>query len=409
MEIVILIKILLYVVFFVALAFFAGSETAITSLGRLEMEESGLEGFKFWMEKPEKILSTILVGTNVAMVGVAVIAVSIAGDVAKLNSSLAWAIPVCTPALVLIFGEIVPKIYSRYHARYVGIKSITFIVWLSCRADFINRYLLKISEALIGKGKSQESSFKSSSEIKHFLNSAPMLAVVRDTKKILANIIDFRQKRIEDIMVPRREIVAVDLTLPREEIFDRIIKSGYSRIPAYRGSLDNLVGIIYAKDLAFSYRNKDLIVIDDLIRPPYFFPQNVQIEKLLRKFKQGHFHMALIVDEHGSLTGLVTIEDIVEEIVGEIWDEYDIKESNIVKFPDGSYIIKAKESISKVNSELKINIPEDDFSTVGGWALDLFGEIPAPSARIKWGKWDVEVVESDSRRIKKIRMKTEEV
>ncbi|MBT9169352.1 MAG: Magnesium and cobalt efflux protein CorC [Syntrophomonadaceae bacterium] len=404
MELILIVKIILYIVLFLLLAFFAGSETAITSLTKSEMQNSKISAFNFWIEKPEKILSTILIGSNIAMVGIGVVAVSIAKDIMVHSNKAAWSVPLVTPALVLLFGEIVPKIYSRYHADFVGKKSIGLLMWLSRYFAPINRYLIKISEMLIGRKKSDDSSFKSSSEIKHFLDASD-LPVTKDTKKILANIIDFRQKRIEDVMIPRREIVAVDLNLPREQIFDNIIKSGYSRIPAYRNSLDNIVGIIYAKDLAFSYRNKDLIVIDDLIRPPYFFPQNVQVGKLLRKFKTGHFHMALIVDEHGSLTGLVTIEDIVEEIVGEIWDEYDVKESNIMKFPDGSYVIKSKESISKVNSELKINIPESEFSTIGGWSLDLFGEIPPVGSRIKWGDWDVEVIEATSRRIKKIRLK----
>lgn len=405
MEFLLVIKIILYVVLFLMLAFFEGSETAITSLSRTEMKNSGILAFELWMEKPEKILSTLLIGTNIAMVGLSVVAVSIATDISEVGGrKIAWIVPFITPILVLFFGEIVPKIYSRYNAYSVGKKSIGLLVWFSKCFAFVNDHLVKISEFLIGRKISCDLPFKSSSEIKHFLNTSD-LPVTKDTKKILTNIIDFRHKKIEDIMIPRREIFAVDLNLPREQIFDAIIRSGYSRIPAYRNSLDDIAGIIYAKDLAFSYRNKELIVIDDLLRPPYFFPQNVQIEKLLRKFKLGHFHMALIVDEHGSLTGLVTIEDIVEELVGEIWDEHDIQETNITRFPDGSYVIKAKESISKVNSELKINIPEREFSTIGGWVLDLFGEIPPVGLKIRWGDWEVEVFEATNRRIKKVKLK----
>ncbi|MDI6757326.1 MAG: hemolysin family protein [Endomicrobiia bacterium] len=401
---IIVVKSLIYAGFFAALAFFAGSETAITSLDKRGIAAAGgLEKFEYWTQKPERILSTVLVGTNLAMAGVGVIAVSIAADIVERNRALAWLLPALTPALVLVFGEILPKTFSRYHAVFVGKHSIGLLVSLSETFHFINKFLLKISESVIGPSlPSAEPSFKSSREIKRFLDATE--GVARDTRTLLKNIIDFPSKRLKDVMVPRREIVAVDISRPREEIFDKIIKSGYSRLPAYRGTLERLAGIIYAKDIAFSYRNKDLIVIDDLLRPAYFHPENAFVEKLLRKFRQGRFHMAIIVDEHGLITGLVTIEDVVEEIVGEVWDEHDVRETNVTRFPDGSFVFKAKESLSAAASELKVPLPSEDYSTVGGWVTGICGEIPRVGDKITWGPLEIEIVEADNRRIKKIKI-----
>lgn len=401
---IIIVKLLIYAGFFAVLAFLAGSETAVTSLDKRGMESAGgAEKFDFWTRHPERILSTILVGTNLAMAGVGVVAVSIAKDVAAFNRVLAWTIPAVTPSLVLVFGEILPKTYSRYNAVSVGKRSIGILTALSSAFNVVNKFLLKISEFFIGAQRGSEPSFKSNREIQRFLDATD-IGVARDTRTLLKNIIDFRSRRVKDVMIPRREIVAVDITRPREEIFDKIIKSGYSRIPAYRGAFENMAGIIYAKDIAFSYRNKDLIVIDDLIRPAYFYPENGPVAKLLRKFRRGRFHMAVIVDEHGLITGIVTIEDIVEEIVGEVWDEHDVRESNVTRFPDGSLVFNAKESLSAAATELKAVLPSDDYSTVGGWVTGIFGEIPRAGARVSWENLDMEIVEADGRRVKKIKI-----
>jgi len=423
---ILLIKIIIYFFLFFALAFFAGSETAITSLDKRTMEKYGIEKFRYWLEYPEGILSTILVGTNLAMVGVGVSAVSIATDLHSMDSSIAelsWLLPALTPFFVLVVGEILPKIYCRYYAPFVGNASIGLLTSLAETLTFLNVRLIKISELIIGRKYDNnlfaknntasqlflEPSFKSRKEIKRFLDAIE-LPVMRDTRTFLKNVVDFRQKRIKDVMIPRRKITAVDISRPREEIFEKIIKSGYSRIPAYRdGNLDNIAGIIYAKDIAYSYRNKDLIVIDDLLRPAYFFPENLPVDKLLPKFREGRFHMAIIVDEHGLVTGLVTIEDIVEEIVGEVWDEHDLVETSVSEhLPDGSIVYKGDVSLNTVMNDFKgLNIPLDeaDYSTVGGWAAVLFGEIPATGARLKIdGNFEIEIVDSEPKRIKKVRI-----
>jgi CBS domain containing-hemolysin-like protein len=206
-------------------------------------------------------------------------------------------------------------------------------------------------------------------------------------------------------MIPRARIQAVNLDQEPQAVIAQIIEKEYSRVPVYRGNLDNIVGIIYSKDLALAWRGGSLFLIDDLVRPAYFVPDSARVDQVLREFKKGHQHLALVVDEFGSIIGLATIEDLVEEIVGEIWDEYDIQEKTIFPLPDGSYLLRASESLTKVNEELNINLPANDFASVSGWVLDLFGRIPKVGDTVRWGEMEVEVVDADKRHILRVRIK----
>jgi putative hemolysin len=197
----------------------------------------------------------------------------------------------------------------------------------------------------------------------------------------------------------------VNLDQPTEKIIEQMIEKEYSRVPVFRGNLDNIVGIIYSKDLALAWRGGALFVIDDLVRPAYFVPGSARVDKVLREFKAGHQHMAIVVDEFGSTIGLATIEDLVEEIVGEIWDEYDIQESAIFPLPGGGWMIKASESLKKINDELALGLPMNDFDTLNGWALDLFGKIPVAGESLRWGTLEVTVDDADKKKILRLKIK----
>jgi CBS domain containing-hemolysin-like protein len=157
--------------------------------------------------------------------------------------------------------------------------------------------------------------------------------------------------------------------------------------------------------LNLALRRESLVLIEDLIRPAYFVPESARIDKVLREFKSGHQHMAIVVDEYGQTVGLATIEDLVEEIVGEIWDEYDMQEKTIFPLPDGFYILRAGESLDKVNDELKLNLPANEFNTVSGWVLDLFGRIPRKDETVFWGDVEVVVVDASKKRVIKVKVR----
>jgi putative hemolysin len=405
---IITLKLAAYAVSLASLAFFAGVETALTSLhtlgiAKLKKEHPRfVDALVFWETKPSEILATILVGTNLTLVANSVIAASIAMDLlsyVELSRSMLFSlVSFSSVALTLTLGDIAPKIYSRYKAEKITMLGLKFLVWMSNRTEKLNRLLIVAAERILGvfgQRAKKEKLFLQPEELKILLLNDETLPLSTPARRMMRNIIDFAKTRISQVMIPRTMVSAVSLDQPQEKIIEQIIEKEYSRVPVYKGNLDNIVGIIYSKDLALAWRGGGLFVIEDLIRPAYFVPGSARVDKVLREFKTGHQHMAIVVDEFGSMMGLATIEDLVEEIVGEIWDEYDIQEKTIFPLPDGGWVIRAGESLKKINDELVLGLPVSDFDTLNGWALDLFGKIPKPGESVRWGALEIEVDDAD--------------
>src|SRR3989339_1844042 len=411
-------KILLYFVSLALLAYFSGAETALASLSTLSLNAlkdkypAMRKAITLWEDNPSEILATVIVGSTVAIIGSGIIATSLAIDVSQrmwLSRKAAFlTIPVAGAFLTLVFGEIMPKIVSRFRAERVAVASLPMLMRFNAMIAPFNHVLLTISEWLIGmlrRRAVREAPFLRPDELKILLLSDESLPLPVPARRIMENILDFGTTRINQVMIPRAQVQAVDLNQEQEKIIDQIIEKGYSRVPVYRGNLDNIAGIIYSKDLAFAWRGGSLFVIADLIRPAYFVPGAARTDKVLRDFKSGHQHMAIVVDEYGSTIGVVTIEDLVEEIVGDIWDEYDIQKKTIIPFPDGSYLVRAAESIDTLNSQLNLSLPAGEFNTVGGWALDMFGRIPKIGDSVRWGDLEIEIVDADKTKIQRIKIK----
>jgi CBS domain containing-hemolysin-like protein len=391
--------------------FLAAVETALTSLSEFNLKRmkeghpKRASNLQYWEHHPNEILTTILVGANLAVIATSVLAASLAVDLSAMYSvSEFWMliiVPTITVLVTLIFGQVTPKIASRYYAQQVSITGLPVLMVLTRVFAPVSRLLISISDritAIVGKGQPRETSFLRPEEIKVLLASDETLPLSTSARKLLNNIIDFGNTTINQVMVPRPDIQAVNLDQPTEQIIEQIVEKEYSRIPVYRGSIDNIVGIIYSKDLNLGIQG-GLFIISDLIRPAYFVPETARVDRVLREFKTGHQHMAIVVDEFGSTIGLATIEDLVEEIVGEIWDEYDIQEKTIVSLPDGSFMVKASESLYKVNEELGLALPADDFNTVNGWLLYLFGRIPKAGDMLQSSGLEITVMEADKRKI----------
>ncbi|MBN1822970.1 MAG: HlyC/CorC family transporter [Endomicrobiales bacterium] len=415
---IVLVKAAMFLVSLTALGYFAGIETALTSLPtismtRMKKSNPGIAAcIEFWEEKPNDILATILVGTNLCLVANGVIAASIAVDIVHYadlaEGAVLFAASVSSIAITLVFGDVIPKVYSRYRSESVSLSGLPLLVWFARASAGLNRFLLSISEGVIGVfglNAKKEKPFLQPDELKILLTYDETLPLSTPARKMMKKILDFGKTRISQVMIPLDKIQAVNLDQDPQAVVDQIIEKEYSRVPVYRGNLDNIVGIVYSKDLALAWRGGSLFVIDDLIRPAYFVPASARIDKVLREFKTGHQHMAIVVDEFGSTTGLATIEDLVEEIVGEIWDEYDIQEKAVVPLPEGGYLVKGGESLKNVNEELGLNLPENDFDTVNGWALDLFGKIPRTGEALRWGSLELTVDDADKKKIIRVKIR----
>jgi CBS domain containing-hemolysin-like protein len=422
---IILIKFFMLLLFLLMTAYFAGTETALLSIswtGLFNLKEKNKKLMKcitFWENQPNDVLASLLLGTNLSCIGAGVVSTSIAIDFSKKinvsESLLTFVFTLGVTFLILVFGEILPKVYSRFHSELVCSFGIRPLIFFSNLFRPVTNLLIKLSETIMKimriYGK-KESPFLTKSELKILLsseldsqNGVLSIDLSKREKKILTNILVFAERKIRDVMVPVSEIFAVDYNLGLEKIIEKVIDSRYSRVPVYKDSIDNIVGIIYAKDIIITWRNKNIFVLDDMIRGVYFVPENMSVNGLLRDFRTGKQHMAIVVDEYGRTVGLVTVEDLVEEIVGEIYDEYDIREKTIIELSSGEWLIKANESINKVNDELKLNLPVgENFSTVAGLVLEIFGKIPAQGEKTIWNNIKIEIVESDRRRVKKVKL-----
>jgi CBS domain containing-hemolysin-like protein len=226
-------------------------------------------------------------------------------------------------------------------------------------------------------------------------------------REMIQGVVELGGTTVKEIMVPRVDIVGVELGSPIKSVIDLISKSGHSRLPLFEDSLDNIKGLIYAKDLltyALSNENVDLMKI---VRKCYFIPENLKIDVLLAQMRRNKLHIAIVVDEYGGTSGLVTMEDIIEEIVGEIEDEYDLEPPPINKISDGIFIVDGTVTISDLNEDLDLDLPEDESETVGGLIYDLVGSLPQKGRAVKYDGIKLTVDEIDGQRIVKVRLEIE--
>jgi CBS domain containing-hemolysin-like protein len=224
------------------------------------------------------------------------------------------------------------------------------------------------------------------------------------TSELIHNVFEFREKVARDVMIPRTDVVAVDVETPIPEILRLLAEEGHSRMPVYRENLDRIEGILHARDLVPLLAHPELIVLRDLLRPAQFIPWSKPIDQLLRELQRKHLHMACVVDEHGGIMGLCTLEDVLEQIVGEIQDEFDEDGRVVEAHADGTFTVHGEAPVSEFNRAAAADVPEDQgFETVAGFLNSIAGAIPAKGERLFWKGWVFTVSDADPRRVTKVR------
>ncbi len=246
----------------------------------------------------------------------------------------------------------------------------------------------------------------SEEEIKQVIDAGTESGVLDKTEhELIKSILEFSDITAKEIMVPRPDIVALDLKMPREALMRRVIDEGYSRMPVYEKTIDTIVGVVYTKDLLSLLEHRDLIILQDILRPPVFIPESKKISQLLRELQQNKVHLAIVIDEHGGTEGIVTMEDIIEEIVGEILDEYDEATKSVVESSDGSSIVDATISISDFNQQFGAQIPEtSDYETLAGYLQKVTGRLPELHEEIRQDGLFFTIAGKRARRIKHVRV-----
>jgi CBS domain containing-hemolysin-like protein len=225
------------------------------------------------------------------------------------------------------------------------------------------------------------------------------------TSELIHRVFEFREKVARDVMVPRTEVVAADVETPVAELLTLLAERGHSRLPAYQGSLEHVVGVLHVRDLVPLLQHPELIVLRDLLRPACFVPWSKPIEQLLREMQRRHLHMAIVVDEYGGVMGLCTLEDLLEEIVGEIGDEFEPSDARDVEsHPDGTFTVRGTASVAEFNEAAGASVPEDQgYETMGGFINGLAGAIPSAGDRFFWRSWVFTISEATPRRATRIR------
>ncbi len=225
-----------------------------------------------------------------------------------------------------------------------------------------------------------------------------------DEREMIQGVQELGETTVKEVMVPRIDTVFLSLGLRREELLEKVVASGHSRIPVYSDSIDSVVGILYAKDLLRALVKGGDFSLADLARKPFFVPESKRIDSLLKEFRRKRVHIAVVVDEYGGVSGIVCLEDIIEEIVGEIQDEFDEEREDVVRLGESSWLCDARANLDDVNRETGLSLPADDFDTLGGFVFALFEKIPARYERASSGDLDFTVQDMDGHRITSVKI-----
>ncbi len=391
----------------------SAAETALTSISRLKLKNLVASGDEQAIEidrlltNPNKLLSTILVVNSVAVIVASsmatVLALSFSATYGELLSSIIISL------VVLIFCEITPKTAAvqnpvRWARIFIGpVRAaawvLTPIVWsLSAITNFLVR--------LVGGEMKHRGPFVTEEELRLLVSVGEKEGVLEEEEtEMIHSIFEFADTTVREVMIPRIDMVTLESDATVDEAVDLALEAGFSRIPVYEESIDEIIGVLYTKDMLKQLRQgHDTLPIRDLVRPAYFVPETKKLDDLLREIQQQRVHMAIVVDEYGSVAGLVTIEDLVEEIVGDIQDEYDREEKLYEQISENEYVFDAKISIDDFNELMGTNLDDQDYDTLGGFLYAQLDKIPNPGDTITFQDMIFTVLSTRGRRITQVRV-----
>ncbi len=406
-----LVRLLILGGLFIFSAFFSGSETALMAIDRLRVKylvQKNRRGAKLLeevLDKPDNLLGAILVGNNLVNIAISVLAtglfVSLYGERGELITIL-----VLTP-LLLIFSEISPKSYSAKYPEKVSFLVLRPIMLVMCLLAPVIWLVTGFSRFFtrLFPGERDSRPVISADEIRTLITVGEQTGVVpKAQRRMLHGVFELSQTRVRDVMIPRTEVVGIDVNGRYEDVLPLVQQSRHSRFPVYDGSLDNVVGIIHSKDILASIGGEEILPLAEMVREPYFVPESKRIEPLLQSFRKKQVHLAVVVDEYGGVEGIVTLEDIVEEIVGEIQDEYDAEEALLRKVAPRRYVIDGSASLKTINRRFNLSLSEEHVTTLAGFLLRTMGNIPSEGDLCEENGIVFKVLKVVDRRVEEIEM-----
>ena len=391
-------------------AFFSASETAFSSLNQIRLKSRAEDGDSSaarvlnMAEQYDKLLSTILIGNNIVNIAAASIGTILFTRMLGAERGATVSTIVLT-IIVLIFGEVTPKSLAKEMPEKVATAVSPFLVLLMALMTPLTWLFTQWKKLLGHFVHSGEADTITEGELMTMVSEAENDGELTDREsELIRSAIEFDDVEVEEILTPRVDVVAVEDDIPLEELAQTFAESGYSRLPVYHGTIDNIIGVVHEKDFYIA-RLKKATKIDDLVVPTLYTTGSTQISQLLRTLREQHHHLAVVVDEYGGTEGIITLEDILEELVGEIWDEHDEVTEDFRKQSDGSWLVSGSASVDDLYEELDLPEEEDiDSNTVNGLVLEKTCHLPKVGDRFTLGEYDGVVTRTAKRRVTEVRL-----
>ncbi|HVW35109.1 MAG TPA: hemolysin family protein [Acidimicrobiia bacterium] len=394
-------------------AYFAMAETSFVRMNRIRamsLEEEGRKGAKrlaSLLEEPENALNLILLFLLICQLTAGtLVGVLVEGRLGG------YGVLVGTVSEVIVFfviAEVAPKTYAVQHTERAALRLAGSIYWLTnfppLRA--FSKLLIGVANVILpGKGL-KKGPYTSEEDIRTMADVAAEEEVIeREERRLIHSIFEFGDTVVREVMVPRPDMIGVEADGTVDEALEKAIGAGYSRLPAFGDGPDDILGLVYLKDIIRRTREDDGAgaTLRELVRPAVFVPEQKKVAELLREMQKDKFHMAIVIDEYGGTAGLVTLEDLLEEIVGEIVDEYDVEEPRVERLPDGGLLVAGGTPIDEVNELLDLELPDTDWDTVGGLMFNLLGHVPVEKEAVDFQGLEFRAERIQGRRIVMVRI-----
>ena len=406
-----IIQLILIIIGIFLSAFFSSSETALTSVNIFkirQMEKNGVEKaplVRRLVDDIGSVLTTILIGNNIVNIVTTTIATIFFTEVMGKRGAVVS--PIILTIVVLIFGEVTPKNIASANSEDLAIKVAGPIRLCHLILKPINFILGKItgaiSRALIGEN--EDNSLVTEEDLKTIVDVSEEQGVINNEEsEMINNVFDFGNSDVSDIMTPRTNMQAIAVDADQEELNEILRETNHSRIPVYGKNIDNVLGILHMKDIVAAIASGKEIKLDEIIRPAFYVYDNMHIFDLFTNMRADNVSLAIVIDEYGGTSGLVTIEDIVEELVGEIDDEYDTDDQDIFKLTEKSYLVRPSLHLSDFNDYFDLDIEEIKNDSIGGFVIDQLSRIPVKGDQITVGNMEITVDEVDRYKIEMLKV-----
>ena len=406
-----LILLILLIVFLLLSALFSLSETAVLSSNRYRLRHLATSGnsrakrLTEWLDAPQKLLATLLLGNNFANIGAAtVVASMVASSVAEAQRNLFLALgTVLLTVTVLLFCELGPKAFATRSPERIALGLVVPIqIWMRVTYP-VARLTISIAGFFfrsVREDREPTAETISDVELKSIINGYS-----QDRRKMLERVLEFSERQVRSVMVPRIQTVSLAIGTPIEEVLQVVETTRLTRFPVYQGSLDDVLGILHGKDLMPYLRSGKSFRLSQLLRNPIFIPDTAPLNSAVHVLQSAQTHLGIVVDEHGGFEGIVTLEDLIEQIVGEIQDEHDIEVDEIIPQPNGSYLVDAGIAVHELNERLGIDVPENGYYvTLAGFIMMKTGKLPSEGETVEFDNHVYEIEQVVGRRIMRVRL-----